>query len=524
MQLNLMESFSNWNPQLIREMKGRLKPRNITLVVGVSIVSQALLMLFFYAQLPTEKSPYGKYILTSKQLPVVIEWQTWWNDIFIAINWILPLALILGGVYMLIQDLAMEEKRGTLNFIRLSPQPGWSILAGKVLGVPILLYLGLALVFPLSILVAIQAEIPLGLVLLQNSVFGIIAVSFFSVFLLFPLVGFATGWLGTLMALFIAMPSLGFLNSIFSVARLANSNPEAWQNFNNQWNLWIKWFNIPVSYSMASWYFFMSTSLIILMIGTWQVLNRHFSNPATTLLSKKQSYIAVFSFNLFLLGFVCPIRDNFFQGAGEFFIYFIIPFCLLITIAALSPQRQALQDWARYRRESTHSKKIKNRQLLQDLLWSEKSPSLLAILVNVMITVVMWTPWILSYKFSFGSSWKILYSLFLVGSLILICGIISQLALLKKVRKPAFWATGSVLTILGFPLLIVGVLQIHPSQHPLPFLLSFIPVVGVESATLIDFVIATVIQGVVLVLTTLQLQKKLIKAGESQSKALLTNK
>ncbi|EKD06160.1 hypothetical protein SPLC1_S541050 [Arthrospira platensis C1] len=116
-----MAFVANWNPQLIRELKGRLKPRSITLVSSVSLLSQALLIFFFSAQLPTEKSPYGRYIIDSKQFPIVIEWQTWWNDIFLTMNWILPMALMLGGVYMLIQDLALEEKRGTLNFIRLSP-------------------------------------------------------------------------------------------------------------------------------------------------------------------------------------------------------------------------------------------------------------------------------------------------------------------------------------------------------------------------------------------------------------------
>lgn len=54
---NLMASVANWNPQLIRELKGRLKPRNITLVSSVSLLSQAMLIFFFYAQLPTEKVP-----------------------------------------------------------------------------------------------------------------------------------------------------------------------------------------------------------------------------------------------------------------------------------------------------------------------------------------------------------------------------------------------------------------------------------------------------------------------------------
>lgn len=270
------------------------------------------------------------------------------------------MALMLGGVYMLIQDLALEEKRGTLNFIRLSPQPGRDILAGKLMGVPILLYLGLALALPLQIFVAINAQIPMGLLLLQYGVFAIVAMSLFSLSLLLPLVGFAAGWLGALIAVFIVFPSLQFLHLIFGVARLANQNPNAWQDFNNRWDLWIKWFNIPVSYNIAAWYGFMSLSLVILMVVTWQVFNRLFREKPSHYLAKKQSYLAVFNFNVFLLGFVTPIRSTSWQELGIFFLYGVIPWCLLLAIAALSPQRQPLQDWARYRRLPVITSKIAN--------------------------------------------------------------------------------------------------------------------------------------------------------------------
>ncbi|MFO7028763.1 hypothetical protein B9T07_01565 [Limnospira fusiformis CCALA 023] len=525
---NLMASVANWNPQLIRELKGRLKPRNITLVSSVSLLSQALLIFFFYAQLPTEKSPYGRYVLDSKQLPIVIEWQTWWNDIFMTLNWILPMALMLGGVYMLIQDLALEEKRGTLNFIRLSPQPGRDILAGKLMGVPILLYLGLALALPLQIVVAINAQIPMGLLLLQYGVFAIVAMSLFSLSLLLPLVGFAAGWLGALIAVFIVFPSLQFFQLIFGVARLANDNPNAWQDFNNRWDLWIKWFNIPVSYNIAAWYGFMSLSLVILMVGTWQVLNRRFSDPATTLLSKKQSYLAVFSLNIFLLGFVTPIRSTSWQDLGTFFLYGLIPWCLLLAIAALSPQRQPLQDWARYRRESTRNH-LKNRQLFQDLLWAEKSPNMLAIFANIMITIVLWTPWILTAKFKFNSyqshqNWQVIFSLVLLGGLILICATVAQLILLNKIIKPQLWAGGIILAILVFPFISIVLMAIEPHQYPLPFLLSFMPWATLESAQFIDFFLAIAIQWTGLFLLNVKLHKNLLKAGESQSKALLTNR
>ncbi len=49
----------------------------------------------------------------------------------------------------------------------------------------------------------------------------------------------------------------------------------------------------------------------------------------------------------------------------------------LCLIAALSPHRQVLQDWARYRKQRVFTRKsFWNRALVQDLIWSEKSPAI----------------------------------------------------------------------------------------------------------------------------------------------------
>jgi hypothetical protein len=64
-------------------------------------------------------------------------------------------------------------------------------------------------------------------------------------------------------------------------------------------------------------------------------------------------------------------------------------------IAVLAPQRQALQDWARYRREKVATGKgFWNRALVQDLLWGEKSPEILAIALNLAIAMTPFLVWI----------------------------------------------------------------------------------------------------------------------------------
>ena len=133
----LLDKIGDWNPQLLRELKGRLKPRNILAVAFVSIFCQWCFYSLFHRR----------------------------QDLFITTSMIAIFVLLVGGTYLIIADLAREESRGTLNFIRLSPQSAQSILTGKILGVPILLYLLVILALPLNLSVAIAANIPFLLVI-----------------------------------------------------------------------------------------------------------------------------------------------------------------------------------------------------------------------------------------------------------------------------------------------------------------------------------------------------------------------
>lgn len=70
----------------------------------------------------------------------------------------------------------------------------------------------------------------------------------------------------------------------------------------------------------------------------------------------------------------------------------------------------------------------------------------------------------------------------------------------------------------------MALMAIQPHQYPLPFLLSFLPWASLGSAQFIDFFLAIAIQWTGLFLLNVKLHKNLLKAGESQSKALLTNR
>ena len=133
MKLNWLERLGDWNPQLMRELKGRLKPRNLLIASVISLVGQFLLFLVAQTQLPIvagEGHRYCtanavnhilRYCVRDAFNNVVINWQLWWLELFVWLSLIGIFALIVIGTYLLISDLAHEERRGTLNFIRLSP-------------------------------------------------------------------------------------------------------------------------------------------------------------------------------------------------------------------------------------------------------------------------------------------------------------------------------------------------------------------------------------------------------------------
>src|SRR4028118_2315184 len=167
MTLNLLDEIGNWNPQLFREIKGRLNRGNMAIVSALSLSAQLLLLMYFSAM--------------------------WWLGIFTFLSIFSVLALLVAGTYLLVSDLENEERRGTLNFIRLSPQSAKTIFLGKVIGVPILLYLVIMLVVPLHLYAGLAAQIPLNEILCFYIAVAASCALFYSSAMLF---GLTTSWLG----------------------------------------------------------------------------------------------------------------------------------------------------------------------------------------------------------------------------------------------------------------------------------------------------------------------------------------
>ncbi|NER45663.1 MAG: hypothetical protein F6J92_03010 [Symploca sp. SIO1A3] len=304
----------------------------------------------------------------------------------------------------------------------------------------------------------------------------------------------------------------------------ANSlDPGDIYNQGNYLQGWL-WFYLPIGAKTLS-----LMSLMVLNYGlwsywAWQGLKRCFHNPSANLFSKQQSYRLTACFEVMILGFALnpqvhqwmSYAKGVFENLQMLLVLNLVLF--LGLIAALSPHRQTLQDWARYRHQQRNSR---NRGLLKDLLWGEKSPALVAIALNLAIASVILLPWIILWS---DSEFKIpaLWALLLNMGFILVCATVAQLMLLMKAQKRAVWATTTVGGLIILPPIILGFLSMYPNKTTALWLLSAFPWASVEHSVGISVAFALMAQSLVLAVLNFRLRRKLQKAGESATKALLS--
>lgn len=551
-----LERLGNWNPQLFREIKGRFKTRNIVLATGISLFGQLLLLMYHFTQLPVF-NPLDKYYLnrycTGNNKSTysgasclilngnfVIDWQQWWLDIFIWLSFLGMFALLTAGTFMLIGDLEREERRGTLNFIRLSPQSTQSIFLGKLLGVPSLLYLAAALALPLHLWSGINAKIPLSLILTFEGLVIAGSIFIYSAALLFGLVSSWLGgfqpWLGT-MIVFLSSWILSYKNitkdgwdllNLFSPATIlphlipetflktqrifGNSDASYYLSQLKEW----QWFYLPVGETAPSTACFILLNYGLWTALIWQALKRYFRNPNATALSKKQSYLLIAYLTILNLGLILQSSSTLSQ---LYFIGFGIVLVFSGLIAALSPHRQTLQDWARYRQERL--KTGVKYSLIRDLIWGEKSPAVVAIALNLLIVAALFVPATLIFAEP-GDRNQIILALLYTLSFMLICATIAQFMLLMKTSKRSLWAGGTVAAGIILPPMILGVLSINPGENGGSlWLLTPFALDAIRYASINVIVSTLLAQFAFFGFLNLQLTRQLKKAGESASKALL---
>ncbi len=562
-----IERAGDFNPQLFRELKGRFNTRNIAIVSAMGILGQITLCFLFSNSLPLNSMrSYNRYCLGSpppnwedysnpnvyipdnfctKDLlgQLIINWQLWWLDLFTTVSVIGITILLVVGTYLLMADLAKEETRGTLNFIRLSPQSAKTIFLGKLLGVPSLLYWLTLITIPLHFVAGVMANIPILLILAFYGVLIASCAFFFHLALLLGLtrskaVSFysfaASGGLFFYLMIMMGMTLWGDRGGSHSpldwaglfypgkaLVYLVQSTflPFKSVTYLEDTNLTkLLWYGQPIFNHAWSAIAFMLINYGIWTYGITQAINRRFRRPHSVWLSKKQSYGLTLSFIILTLGFVpqstssTPLYYNF------VILQFLIFAFFMVLTGALSPQRQNLQDWARHRHQLSQNP----RSLIKDLIWGEQSPSSVAIAVNGGIVFLYTLPATLTFPLE-NYRLAVIIGLLLGLSINLFYALIFQRLLLLKTSNRLIGAV-SVLAILTiFPLIAVVIVGARFTPISSIWFLTFMPMLGGQLIFGIGSVMALLGQWTLIVLISGEMTQKLKSISSSESKRLTEN-
>jgi hypothetical protein len=564
---NIIDKVGDSNPQIFRELKERLTPRNITLALVCAAIVQGLVLLYFNGQIPIpayEGISAEKLAIHSNYCTVPpsisydesfcrlsangsfdINWQKWWLDIFSTLCWILPLGLILGSAYTLVADLVSEEKRGTLNFIRLSPQSAQTIFSGKIIGVPSLIYLAIAAITPLHFIAGINAGSSIPLLLSWYLAIGSLSFLLASATVLYVLLG---GVQAILTVVAIAYPVCLPLFAIntFATQSIERSLEHGYEVGSES----LRWFGLPIVSNAIWFYAFGISCCLVASYWVWQTLERRYLNPTATIISKSQSYRLNLCWQIWIAGFALSailgnIGNYSYVREGAAYWFAAIDFAaLLLLIPMLLPTKQALQDWSRYRRERvTHQRlapvgfpdhgsetrqqrKFWQRELVKDLIGNDKSPALVAITINLSMALVLWLPLSLFTFERLLTKFQFVAGVCIAVSLIAIYAAIAHLALFFNFKQRKTWVIGGVGGAMFLPM--VGALALSPSHTPTglaAMLLVFSPLasMGISQLSAGAILAAFFTQLGIFAFLTRQLQRKLQQSGQSQSKGLTAN-
>ncbi len=536
----VLDHLGTWNPQLLRELKGRLTTRNVGITAVLALLGQLFLIAMYYLQLPaydhtgkvmvnsrfcTGPAQYGwAECLTGAQDKILINWPLWWLELFSLLSLCGVFLLIVVGSYMLITDLAREQQRGTLNFIRLSPQTAQSILMGKLLGVPALLYVALGLALPLHLGSALQAGVPSALLFSFYGVVTLGTLFYFSSALLYGLAGSVLGsfqsWVGSgIILLFLVTTTIvpttnAALDAItlLQPARMlhflgaATGLDTAIELSHLQLDK-MYWLGLNAGAQPLAFAGLMGVNFVLWTFWIWQALIRYFHSTGT-LISKRQSYWITATWTF--LAFSLSVGNSNQISAQEQIqmAIFLGAFILLGIMAALLPQRQSLQDWSRYRKTGIGT-------LSHDLINHEKSPAILAMAINLSLWVVPMTAWIVFSSVRL----PILGGLALTASMILLCTCVAQTILIFKLPKAGVWALCSVGSLVTALPVVLMMLNLRPDTAAWAWIFTVFAW-AVEDMSVFHLGLGLMVQamGMGLVITTFTHQIK--KAGTSASKAL----
>ena len=569
--LTSIDKIGDWNPQLFRELKGRLKPFPVLIAIVTSLIIQLVTFLYQLREFPSNpenkseisidfkyckatnivKDQYAKWVSCPiNQINMQMWWQEHWKYMFLSLCIIFIFTLLVAGSYLIINDLSQEERKGTLNFIRLSPQSETSIFTGKMLGVPVLIYLVVLAAIPFHILTGIIGNIPFGNILCFYLILAANCIFFYSYALLFGVFGgsLLSGfkpWLGSgIVCLFLWMsivtfganrnyPNYTAFATLFSPTNIAGYFFPGLFNLETSGLEKLKFFNFAVGQSFIGVISLHLANYVLWTYWAWQGLKRCFRNPNATIFSKQQSYFIFACFEVILIGFFIsehyPTSEyrsswqQFYGGMAAFYIWNLFLIVPLFTL--LLPHRQAIQDWARFRfNKGKNSTDSSNKSLFSELVSGEKSPAILAIAINLSIAASAF--FVLYLKANINSSdssfniTNFLSTLLLFISLMTIYATVAQIMLMLKNSKRTLWAAGTTSALIIVPIIILGALNVQQSNILWLFTVSFW--FAAEKSTFPLILSAFLGQVVILSLLNWYLVKQVKSAGESASKAMFS--
>jgi hypothetical protein len=258
----------------------------------------------------------------------------------------------------------------------------------------------------------------------------------------------------------------------------------------------------------------------------WTILKRRFHNPESTILSKVHSYWLTAWFTIITLGFTLQQDTLYFPGDqpsnATYLIsnnFVFLQICLSLfglgLIFALSPHRQTLYDWARYRHQTG-----KDNALWKELVLGDNSPSTIAIAINLAIAITFITPsiWLLLNQ----NKQAVFWGLILSGTNILLYAVIAQLILTNKTRHRGIWSMVTVGSMIVLPPIFLGLAKMSLPQFPQIWLLSFIPIEATRYAPVGAIAFALLGQWLGITVIGLQMARKLKQAGASETKILMS--
>jgi len=485
-----LDRVGNLNPQILRELRGKLKYRSVAVAIAIPLAFQVLLLLFQSQRVPSE-------LCQTPPFRCAEDWSIWWLVQFRTLLYAIPYSLFFLGTFSLIVDLTQENSRGTLNFIRLSPHSSMTIFLGKLIGTPILCYLGVSLLVPLHIISGLAGGVPFGFLISYYLLLIAFAFLIFSLAIAFSLTGFGEqkqiGIQAYGGAIFFSFITLIFFSPLF-IFWNANTTWQGWQDlifdFKSTDTGIVEWWFLRVSGNLFISHCFTLGNIGILSYLTWQILRRRFFNPRATVLSKGLSYFTSAYFEVLVLGFLQRtdlIGDTRIHTIQTFFLYIINFFLIAGLTFVLTPTRQPVMEWARYGNSSN---------TMLDLIWYDKSPSILAIAINLLITQSLVIGTIV-----FSANPNKLSSILVFFLLIaqwLFYSLILQNILLAKISNPYAWGIGTILALTFFPAIVMGILRITSQTASTLWLVlgSFWSSYAFLDASVSDFIASYIFLGI----------------------------